>query len=170
MTFVVTLVICAVIAALGMYFQVRYTARSVMQGPALLTMLGIAGTFLGIAIGLYYFNPNDIQGSIPGLINGIKTSVWASFAGVFFAILLKLRYALAREEASESGDKSDVELIVDELRTLQRMITRDGDDMTLISQMKLTRSELNYRLEELKEAQAELTNRIIALSQTLAAR
>ncbi|HEX8805612.1 MAG TPA: hypothetical protein VF741_01640 [Candidatus Aquilonibacter sp.] len=170
MTFVVTLFICAAIAVLGIYFQVRYNARSVMQGPALLTMLGIAGTFLGIAVGLSYFNPNDIQGSIPGLINGMKTSVWASFVGVFFAILLKLRYALAREDDAASGDKSDAELIVDELRTLQKLITRDADDMTVISQIKLSRSEIAHRLEALKESQAELMERLIELNRASATR
>jgi hypothetical protein len=170
MTLVVTLSICAIIAVLGLYFQVRYSARSVMQGPALLTMLGIAGTFLGIAIGLYYFNPNDIQGSIPGLIGGIKTSVWASFAGVFFAILLKLRYALAHEEDAATGDKSDAELIVDELRALQKTVARDGDDMSVVAQLKLSRSELNFRLDALKESQAQLAERITELSRAVATR
>jgi hypothetical protein len=112
MTLTATAIVCAIIALLGIYFQVRYSARAVTQGPALLTMLGIAGTFLGIAIGLYHFHSNDVQGSIPGLLDGIRTSVWASFTGIFFAILLKVRYALAREENPVTGDKSDVEVLV----------------------------------------------------------
>ncbi len=154
MIFTATVIICIVIALFGLYFQVRYSARAVTQGPALLTMLGIAGTFLGIAIGLYYFNPTNIQASIPGLLDGIRTSVWASFTGIFFAILLKIRYALAREENEATGDKSDVEVLVDELQAIRKSIARE-DDLTVISEIKLLRNDLNYRLDAMQRAQAE---------------
>lgn len=146
-----TITICAIITLFGLYFQMRYSARAVTQGPALLTMLGIAGTFLGIAIGLHYFNPSDIQGSIPNLINGIRTSVWASFTGILFAILIKVRYALAREEDAATGDKSDVEVLLDALTAIKNSIARD-DDLSVISEMKLIRSELTHRLEALQRA------------------
>jgi hypothetical protein len=163
MTLTATVSICVVIAILGIYFQARYSARAVTQGPALLTMLGIAGTFLGIAIGLYHFSPGDIQGSMPGLINGIRTSVWASFTGIFFAILLKVRYALAREENPVTGDRSDVEILVDELRAIRKSIASD-EGLTVTSEIKLVRSELNYRLDELQRAQLEFFERLNELS------
>lgn len=153
-----TVVICAIIALLGIYFQIRYTARAVTQGPALLTMLGIAGTFLGIAIGLRYFNPNDVQGSIPGLLDGIRTSVWASFTGILFAILLKVRYAMAKEENPATGDKSDVEVLLDALAAIKNSIAHD-DDLTVISELKLIRSELNYRLDAMQRQQSEFLAR-----------
>jgi hypothetical protein len=159
MTLAATVVICIIIVIFGIYFQTRYTARSITQGPALLTMLGIGGTFLGIAIGLYYFNPGDIQGSIPGLVGGIRTSVWASFTGIFFAILLKVRYAFAHEENAEIGDKSDVEVLVEQLQALQKSIARD-EDTTVIAQLKLLRAETNYRLDALKRTQAEFLERL----------
>jgi hypothetical protein len=159
MTFTSTVTICAIIALLGIYFQVRYSARAVTQGPALLTMLGIAGTFFGIAVGLYAFNSNNVSGSIPGLLDGIRTSVWASFTGIFFAILLKLRYALAREENPVTGDKSDVEILVDELQAIKRSIAVD-DDLTVISEIKLVRSDLNFRLDALQRVQAEFVERL----------
>jgi hypothetical protein len=164
MTLTATAIVCAIITIFGIYFQLRYSARAVTQGPALLTMLGIAGTFLGIAIGLYYFNPDNVTGSIPGLIDGIRTSVWASFTGVFFAILLKVRYALAREENPVTGDKSDVEVLVDELQAIKNSIARD-DDMTLASEIKLMRSDLNYRLDALQRAQDELAERLTQTTQ-----
>jgi hypothetical protein len=163
MTLTVTVIICAIIALLGIYFQIRYSARAVTQGPALLTMLGIAGTFLGIAIGLYHFSAANVQGSIPGLIDGIRTSVWASFAGIFFAILIKIRYALAHEERSATGDRSDVEILVDELAAIKKAIALDGD-LALTSEVKLVRSEINYRLDVLQRAQAEFLERLATLT------
>lgn len=159
MTLTVTVIICAIIALLGIYFQIRYSARAVTQGPALLTMLGIAGTFLGIAIGLYHFSATNVQGSIPGLIDGIRTSVWASFAGIFFAILIKVRYAFAHEERSAAGDRSDVEILVDELTAIKKAIALDGD-LALTSEVKLVRSEIGYRLDVLERAQAEFLERL----------
>jgi hypothetical protein len=154
-----TVAVCAIIALFGIYFQIRYSARAVTQGPALLTMLGIAGTFLGIAIGLYYFSANDITGSIPGLLNGIRISVWASFTGIFFAILLKVRYALAHEDASESGDKSDVEILSAQLQAIKAAISHE-DDLTLISQVQLVRADVNYRLDALQRSVTELLERL----------
>ena len=154
MTLVATVVICVIIAALGIRFQLRYSARAVTQGPALLTMLGIAGTFLGIAIGLYSFNAGDVQGSIPGLIEGIRTSVWASFTGILFAILIKLRYAFARDESPTTGDKSDVEVLVERLEAIRKSIAAD-DDLTVTSEIKLVRSELAYKLDALQRSLTE---------------
>ena len=162
-TFLVTVLICALIGALGLYFQVRYMARSITQGPALLTMLGIAGTFFGIAIGLSTFNASDVQGSIPNLLNGMKVSVWASFIGVLFAVLLKLRYALTREESAETEDKSDAEIIAGQLLALQRAISGD-DESTVISQMKLARSDMNDRLDALKRSQEQFMERLAEMS------
>jgi hypothetical protein len=153
-TLIATIVICIVIAALGIRFQLRYSARAVTQGPALLTMLGIAGTFLGIAIGLYSFNANDVQGSIPGLIEGIRTSVWASFTGIFFAILIKLRYAFAQDESPATGDKSDVEILVEHLEAIRTAIS-GNDDLTVTSEIKLVRSELAYKLDALQRSLTE---------------
>lgn len=155
MTLAATIVICAIIAVLGIRFQLRYSARAVTQGPALLTMLGIAGTFLGIAIGLYSFNTGDVQASIPGLIDGIRTSVWASFTGIFFAILIKLRYAFSQEESAASGDKSDVEVLVERLEAIRKAIAAD-DDLTVTSEIKLMRSELSYKLDALQRSLTEL--------------
>ncbi len=162
MTLIVTVVICIFIAALGVYFQIRYSARAVTQGPALLTMLGIAGTFVGIGIGLYYFNPQNVQASIPGLLDGIRISVWASISGVVFAILLKFRYALARDENPVTGDKSDVEVLVDRLEAIRKSIAVD-DDLTVTSEIKLVRSDVNYRLDALARSHAELMARLAEL-------
>lgn len=154
MVLTITVIICVIIALFGVYFQIHYSGRAVTQGPALLTMLGIAGTFLGIAIGLHYFNPKDIQDSIPGLLDGIRTSVWASFTGIFFAVLLKVRYALAKEENPTAGDKSDVEVLVDALAAIKNSIAHD-DDLTVISELKLLRSDINYKLDAMQRQYAE---------------
>lgn len=162
-----TIGICFLILALGIYFHARWAPRSIMQGPALLTMLGIAGTFFGIAIGLFSFNANDIQSSIPGLIDGMRTSVWASLVGILLAISIKLRYALSRDEHSEDEGKSDAEIIAsvvaEQLQALHKSIVGD-DESTVISQMKLARSDMNDRLDALRRSQAEFMDKLAEMS------
>lgn len=142
--------------------MVRWDERSASQGPALLTMLGIGGTFFGIAFGLLHFNPNDVQGSIPGLIDGIRSAVWASFTGVVTAILLKTRMAFSRvSDISEAG--SDVDILANQLAALQRAIAGD-DESTIISQLKLGRSDMNDGFNTLRKSQADFMERLAEMS------
>ena len=60
---------------------VKYDQVAITYGPPLLTTFGIFGCFWGIATGLWSFNTGDIQASVPTLVDGIKTSFWASVAG-----------------------------------------------------------------------------------------
>jgi hypothetical protein len=52
--------------------------------PSMFTTIGILGTFGGIAYGLWYFDPNKIENSIPTLLKGLKTAFFASIVGVAF--------------------------------------------------------------------------------------
>jgi plasmid maintenance system antidote protein VapI len=126
-------------------------------------MLGIGGTFFGIAVGLYYFDPSDVQSGIPNLLNGLRIAVWASFTGILFAILLKLRYALGRDDTLATENMSDAELISAQLQALQRSLAGD-DEATVLSQMKLTRSDMNDGLDALRRSQAEFMERLAEMS------
>ncbi|PNV83700.1 MAG: hypothetical protein C0627_03955 [Sulfurimonas sp.] len=52
--------------------------------------LGILGTFIGIAIGLYHFDVTNIKESMPQLLEGLKTAFVTSGMGIFFSILLSI--------------------------------------------------------------------------------
>lgn len=58
--------------------------------PALLTSIGILGTFTGVVIGLLDFRPNDIDASIEMLLDGLKTAFITSLAGMAAAIIYRL--------------------------------------------------------------------------------
>lgn len=157
-----TVAICAVIVLLFLVFLIRWNEKSVTQGPALLTMLGIGGTFFGIAMGLLAFRSTDVQGSIPGLIDGIRTAVWASFAGVVCAIGLKLRYAFDTklDSAEVAVDNDPVAL---EIRNLRKAIIGD-DESSIVTQMKLGRLETNQRLDAIARSQDEFMKKMAEMS------
>ncbi len=58
--------------------------------PSILITTGIFFTFVGIAIGLFHFDADNVDNSLPALLNGIKTAFWASATGVFFALVIKI--------------------------------------------------------------------------------
>ena len=66
--------------------QPRFTAYA----SALMTSLGILGTFVGIVIGLLNFDTQNIDGSIPNLLNGLKTAFMTSVYGMVGAVLFNI--------------------------------------------------------------------------------
>lgn len=101
-----TLALMAVIIVLTLYFHIfRYSNRTAEIAPNILTSIGIFGTFLGVAIGLWHFDTADIQGSVPKLMDGLKTAFWSSIVGLLGALTLKIRAALSqvgRRETSQT--------------------------------------------------------------------
>ena len=55
---------------------------------SLIISLGILGTFIGILLGLWEFDTKDIDGSIPQLLEGLKTAFITSILGMGMAIIL----------------------------------------------------------------------------------
>ena len=87
-----TLGLMGVITLLTLYFHFyRYSSKTSELAPNILTSIGIFGTFLGVAIGLWHFDSTDIQGSVPKLMDGLKTAFWSSIVGLLGALTIKLR-------------------------------------------------------------------------------
>lgn len=113
------------IALFSLVFHLSYTSATANKAPAFLTTLGIFGTFVGIAIGLLHFDTSDITRSVPALIEGIKTSVWASAAGIFAALTIKLRdiegFRKRRKKTHKSASLDD---LVGALQSLEQALLR----------------------------------------------
>ena len=151
-----TLGALACIALTTVIFHIAFNEKTLEYGPTILTTTGIFATFLGIAVGLADFDVNDIQSSVPSLLNGLKTAFWASVAGVGGALTLKYRLYFLGLKA-ESGARSEgvgVEDIVAELNAIRWGLVGE-EDGTLVSQVKLLRQDSNDRLDALKKAQVE---------------
>lgn len=77
----------------------------------LLPILGVIGTFAGICIGLADFNSNEIEKSVPLLLQGLKTAFWTSLIGTSLAVFFNVWYSFK--------DKKDIE---DEIPLLKLQI------------------------------------------------
>lgn len=121
--------------------------------PTLLTTLGILGTFVGIVAGLLAFDVNNIDGSIAGLLDGMKTAFITSLVGMMTAILFKVLATMGlldlfHESEVSPEDVGAAELHrtmlmqVKSLELLKRAIGGDNDS-SLVGQLKLFRSDVN---------------------------
>lgn len=105
----------ALIGGLLLYFHGPvYSAHTANYTPSILTSIGIFGTFIGVALGLATFDTSDIQASVPGLLEGLKTAFWTSIAGLAGALTIKFRYAIssmrvrAHREAKQTATMDDL--------------------------------------------------------------
>ena len=119
------------------------------------TTMGIVGTFTGILISLSNFDVENIDTTIPQLINGLQLAFITSVAGISTALVTSLFpsiYRIKKEEVDEN--LSDTELlraIHGELLKLNNNIAGDNDS-TLITQIQKMRTSIVDKQDELKGA------------------
>lgn len=141
-----------VITLIAILFHVRWTRRNTALGPTFLTTLGIFFCFTGIAWGLLNFDASDVRYSIPRLLEGIRTSFWASVAGIFWALTIKARLAIWGDaKLSVTATNQPGATLNDLAEYLARLNSAlaGKEDSTLLGQLKLLRSDSNYRLDRL---------------------
>jgi len=142
------------ILLVALIFHIRWSRLATSLGPTVLTTLGIFFCFLGIAWGLLDFNPGDVKASVPHLLNGIRTAFWASVFGIFCALTIKFRRLIQGEPAlpaTERVEGATIGDVVGHLSRLNRAIA-GSEDSTLLSQLKLLRSDSNDRLDRLQHS------------------
>ncbi len=147
-----------IILILTAIFHTRFNARSVAVGPTILTTIGIFATFLGIAVALTSLKtgPDQLKDSIPFLLEGLKTAFWASVFGVGCALTIKIRDYIGGHKTEEGDIAVEGEVtaadLLQSLHAIQKGLV-GSDEGTLLSQIKLSRTDSNDRLDRLKEAQ-----------------
>jgi len=145
-------ILLIVLLAIGLH--ARWNRRVAAAGPALLTTVGIFFCFAGITWGLVDFDPSDVRDSVPHLLQGIRTSFWASVCGIGCALTIKLRLLFFGEpRLADSGVPAGASIddLVAQLRKLERSVA-GSDAAALLGQMQLARADHNNRLDELNRS------------------
>lgn len=138
---------------LGLRFAKKGTqVEFVNYVPTLLTTTGIFGTFLGIVMGLLDFNQNDIEASIPPLLEGLKTAFITSLAGILFSLVFKtlstisfLKPKLVEESITHATPEAilgAMQAQVIEIIALKEAMT-GNEESTLFGQLKILRGDIN---------------------------
>ncbi|MDE6342812.1 MAG: hypothetical protein K2K93_10880 [Muribaculaceae bacterium] len=80
--------------------------RIVEYFPTFVSTLGVLGTFYGITVGLLAFDTADLDKSIPGLLDGLKTAFFTSLAGMIGSMILSA--FISRKQDEKYGGVSDI--------------------------------------------------------------
>lgn len=131
--------------------HIKYSRFSIVHGPEILTTLGIAGCFVGIALALLGFDAGNVQQSIPMLLGGVKTAFWSSIAGVTGALYIRFLHHVKKSptlQNSEDVKSASMDDVVASMIALKNGLV-GNEQGTLLSQIKLQRQESNDKMDEL---------------------
>jgi len=91
--------------------------------------LGVLGTFIGIAVGLFHFDVTHLKESMPLLLEGLKTAFITSGVGIFFSIVIAI-FKPKRESKSEM--LGALELVVKDFNN--NLTTQFGDNFKQLNE------------------------------------
>lgn len=143
-----------IIFVLALILSITNKVKGFVQHSAtLMTSFGILGTFVGIVIGLLYFDTTDINASIPELLGGLKTAFITSVVGLFLAITFNiintifispLRVKSQTVSIESVGPKDIYQTLEGSRKTLQELKSgvAGNEEGSLVGQLKLLRLDL----------------------------
>ncbi|MBR0103245.1 MAG: hypothetical protein IJQ01_07100 [Selenomonadaceae bacterium] len=136
------------------------------EQPRTASVLGVLGTFIGIAFGLWNFNPSPeaMHNSVINLLGGMTTAFVTSIIGMGISLVFKNYQANAQKDYSRShlvkADSTITDLIQylqqadaqksELLMKLTNSLVGDGDS-TVIGQMKIIQSDIRDEFKGLEK-------------------
>ncbi|MCG8558618.1 MAG: hypothetical protein MI824_02350 [Hyphomicrobiales bacterium] len=139
-------------------------SRFVRSAAAIMTTVGVLGTFWGIFIGLLDFDVENIDASIGPLLRGLRIAFSTSIAGMSAALLFKLIQTVTPQVRAQADSEAQaIRYLLGEIRDdakqtqaaqlqalgeLRAAISSDGD-ASVVTQLQKTRTELKDKQDEL---------------------
>ena len=160
--FLIVIAVVTAAAVIG-FFTKGALRRLADQAPALLTGLGLLGTFSGIFVSLLAFDVSSaaaIHRGVPLLLEGMKTAFLTSVAGLGAALGVRLSAALitARESAEATNVVDVVDAIdrmrgelVSEIKSLRAAVVGEADT-SLVNQIRSLRDENREHIKWVRDA------------------
>ena len=144
--------------------------RIVEYFPSFVSTLGVLGTFWGITIGLMDFETHDLDTSIPGLLDGLKTAFFTSLAGMIGSMILSA--FINRKQDEKDGGISDINQAASEITKAVKAMSDTNTETMKSIQQQLRDQESDrkafYRtfgdtLNKISETQKGITSAIDSL-------
>ena len=144
--------------------------RIIEYFPTLVSTLGVLGTFWGITKGLMAFDTSDLDQSIPGLLDGLKTAFFTSLTGMIGSMFLSA--FISKKQDERDGGISDINQAAGEItKSVKAMSDANTETMRSIQQ-QLTEQEADrkafYRtvgevMSKISDTQKSITSAIDSL-------
>lgn len=136
----------------------KYPKQSTVL-PGIIAALGIIGTFFGIFMGLMGFNSNDLEASVPNLINGMRTAFFTSLLGLTLSNILRVvkAYKNSRLNKKNSNKEDDVSLerIAELMNLIKNSVVQSNEE--LVNNIK----EMNKGQETTQKKNEESMDRMV---------
>ena len=176
------LIIFVALALMGVaiYRFRKFRHQQVNAIASIVTVIGVLGTFVGIAWGLLNFDTKDIENSVPKLLEGLKAAFFTSIAGIAGAIYLKwsnLNNQRRHSESTETYSGATVDDLADLLRnileveqkegmetreslqSIEKSLTGEGDS-TVLTQLQKLRTTFSDKQDDLVRAISEFAEQM----------
>ena len=146
------------------------------EQPRTASVLGVLGTFIGIAIGLLTFDPapEAMHDSVIKLLGGMTTAFVTSILGMGISLYFKYYQAKAQKNFSKNNSVKPESTIADLIQYLQQAdaeksellkkltISLVGDgDSTVIGQMKIIKSDIRDEFKQVEKILQDNNENII---------
>lgn len=159
--FILSLIYCVGLVLIPLFLKRIQGTNSIANT---VVTLGVLGTFIGIFIGLMGFDVDDIEGSVPQLLEGLKTAFMTSIAGMIVSMLVKLFpqiYGIKVLETDIKKDEANIETMISLLGKIEKSISGEGET-TLVTQVQKLRSSNSDGLDELNSSFNEFAEKVVA--------
>lgn len=144
------------------------------QLPSIISTLGVLGTFVGITVGLIAFDPNNLDRSIPDLLEGLKTAFFTSLCGMTGSVILNrvVSKKFGEKEKQSAIDKAAEKIVQainnsnestrNEVKSSMEKLPKDFVEnesiKTIISDVKQLKEDVNKMNSEKNEMNSKLEN------------
>ncbi len=146
LTFLILIVALFIVFLFYSFIKPEHANSLGRVAPGFLTIVGVVGTFLGIFVGLLDFDVENIDASVPDLLEGLKAAFFTSIAGMTAALLWKgLQIFLPGAAGDITEDDPArayrlLEEIKEENSGIRQAISGEKDS-SLVTQMQKLRDE-----------------------------
>lgn len=132
--------------------------------PNMFPTLGMLGTFGGITYGLMYFNSEDLENSIPDLLQGLTTAFFVSIAGVLLLLIFSFVTNYIRY-------KNEKDLKSDETLALYELIkqNKESNDL-LLTELNIINTSIIENTNNTKSKLESLNTSIDALGEKISSK
>lgn len=128
---------------LVIFFYFGYSKQVLRPAaPALMTSLGILGTFCGIFVALYEFNasPGEMNKSIEAFLGGMRTAFVTSLLGLFCSIMFRSFESRFPTDLDPPPPRPEERNMLEKLDAIRLAIAGDGDS-SIVTQFQKLRDE-----------------------------
>ncbi len=120
MTLLIIIIFVSIIIRLALKDHASFRQAKHVNYQNIIVSIGVLGTFFGIVLGLWSFDTNDIEASVPQLLDGLKFAFITSIIAMAVSIFLSVIQAKPDEVKEKDDSNQILKAILDKLTQIHQ--------------------------------------------------